>query len=465
MNLIVGFVILLCLVFSEINSAEVANDLWTRVSMVFAVAMLVPGLALFQTLIVTRRMQHTEIPDEQRDIILRRLSICHSAVWLAASVAIVWAIRWQDVVRGNWNLDQWPLIDELLILAPILFSLAASWAIFYEIQGSLGDESSSRIRFDVADWRRRIAYVSIRFRIYVLLVLIPIAIAVLARDAEPWIRSVPNWTAVVAYGVGTIVVMASFPFLILLIWQNHAVPNEELRTELRSTCKDLRLHIFDIRVWKTGGQIINALVAGILPKFRVILLSDELLNRFPKNELLAIVRHEAGHLRLWHLPIRIGFTVLPLIALTIDEQNPSGILATLESMFSHAGLASGTGLVLVGLVYLIYLYFSVSWLSHKMEFEADIFSCQTIGKHESMIDSDLATDMSDALLRLASITPGQYEKKSLLHPSIKDRIRVIHVITSSPNKAEKFKASFARRRRFVLGFLVVICIAALLIQI
>ena len=57
MNLIVGFVILLCLVCSEIRSAEAATDLWTRMSLVFVVAMMVPGLALFQTLFVTRRIQ------------------------------------------------------------------------------------------------------------------------------------------------------------------------------------------------------------------------------------------------------------------------------------------------------------------------------------------------------------------------------------------------------------------------
>ena len=464
MNLIVGFVILLCLICSEIRSAEVANDLWTRMSLVFTVAMMVPGLALFQTLIVTRRIQHSEIPDEQRDRILRRLSACHSAVWLAASVAIIWALRWQDVVRGNWNLDHWPLLDELFILAPILFSLAASWAIFYEIQGSLGDNAPSRIRFNLADWRSRISYVSIRFRIYVLLVMIPISIVVLARDLEPWIRSIPSWAAIVAYATGTLTVMLTFPFLILLIWKNRQVQDEDLRSELKTTCEKLRLHVYDIRVWKTGGQIINALVAGILPKFRVILLSDELLNRFPRNELLAVVRHEAGHLRLWHLPIRIGFTVLPLIALTIDEQNSAGVLGWLESMTTGIGIPPGVVLVLVGLIYLGYLYFSLSWLSHRMEFEADIFSCQTT-ESKPKIDPALAVDMSDALLRLASITPGQYEKKSLLHPCIRDRIAVIQTIISSPEKAEKFKVAFARRRRFVFGFLIAICIAACLVRI
>ena len=100
--------------------------------------------------------------------------------------------------------------------------------------------------------------------------------------------------------------MAGFPFLLLFVWRNKKIDNAELRAELIHTCYQHRLHIHDIRIWITGNQIINALVAGILPRFRIILLTDSLVKLFPRNELLAIVRHEAGHLRLWHLPIRIG---------------------------------------------------------------------------------------------------------------------------------------------------------------
>ena len=132
-------------------------------------------------------------------------------------------------------------------------------------------------------------------------------------------------------------------------------------------------------------------------------------------------------------------------------------------MLTGVGLPAGTGLALLGVAYLSYLYFSIAWLSHKMEYEADIFSCQTAGS-QPKIDPSLAADMHDALLRLASITPRQYEKKTLLHPCIRDRIQVVQVIASSPEKAEKFKRSFARRRRFVIGFLSAICIAAYLIS-
>ncbi|MDG1873794.1 MAG: hypothetical protein P8J27_07770, partial [Mariniblastus sp.] len=104
MNLLIAFVILLCLACSEIFVAEAATDLWIRILLVGLISISVPGLALFQTLVISKRLRNSPMLNKQREDLLKRLSICHSAVWLTASLAIIWAIRWQDVVRGNWEL-------------------------------------------------------------------------------------------------------------------------------------------------------------------------------------------------------------------------------------------------------------------------------------------------------------------------------------------------------------------------
>ena len=139
MNLLIGLVIILCLACSELKTAEAATDLWTRLIAVGLVSMAVPGLALFQTLIVTRKFQYSNVGDSQRDSTIRRLSVCHTAVWLTASLAIIWGIRWQDVVRGNWNFDRFPLLDEAFILAPIitlpLSAICSQCASYYRLCG------------------------------------------------------------------------------------------------------------------------------------------------------------------------------------------------------------------------------------------------------------------------------------------------------------------------------------------
>ena len=475
MNLLIGLVILVCLACSELQAAEAAHDLWTRLIFVALVTLSVPGLALVQTMIVSKRIRNDQLKFDQRESMLRRLSVCHSAVWLMASVAIIWAVRWQDVVRGNWNLDQWPILDEAIILAPIVLSLVASWAIFYEIQHAIAgadkaDKGHSASGPKPKKLRQsRSAFVSIRFRIYFLMVLTPVALAVLAKDVGPWIKTLPTHVQWGFYAVALLAMTAGFPFLLTWICKTKRIQNAALKSELLETCTLHKLQIYDICVWKTDNQIVNALVAGFVPRLRVILLSDALIKCFPKRELMAILRHEAGHLRLWHLPTRIGFAVLPLLALAIDERNAHGAIVGIESILTGHGLPSGMGLAMLLVAYAVYAFYGLSWLSHQIEFEADIYACQDDRNDKSVasvgtnqISLEYANDMSDALLRLAAVNPEQIEKNSLWHPSIGSRIRMIQAIGSDPRRAVAFSESFARRRRIVFLVLIGICLFALL---
>lgn len=457
MNLLIGFVILICLIASELRAPESFNDGWTRLGWVAFTGLTVPGLALFQTLIVSRRLKTSNLESSQQDAILRRVSVCHSAVWLTASLAIIWAIRWQDVVRESWDLDRWPLVDEVLILAPILFSLIASWAIFFEIHHGLADGRHHRLSWQ--GLKARFEYVALRVRVYFLIMLIPILLAILSRDLAPWLEWMAPWQATLALTLAGLTIMAGFPFVLLLLWRNQKIEDDALRSDLLQTCQQLRIYVHDIRVWNTGNQIVNALVAGILPGFRLILLSDYLLELFPRDELQAIVRHEAGHLRLWHLPIRILFIVLPLIALTIDEQNPSGLIWQLESFFAGLGLPAYSGIASVTIVYLGYLLISMSWLSHQMEFEADAYACRAVndtGTVLTKIDKRRTQQMSDALLRLAAINPSQLDRNTLFHPSLRQRICQLKNLAQStpPRRAN----ASSKQRSWALMVLATCCI-------
>jgi len=462
MNLLIGFVILLCLVCSEIQAAEVATDLWTRIIFVALISLSVPGLALFQTLVVSRRIRETDLKLRQHESLLNRLSVCHSAVWLTASLAIVWAVRWQDVVRGNWNFDRWPLLDEAVILAPVVLSLVASWAVFYEIQYAIKKADAKTV--ERRNWHSRLAFVSIRFRVYFLMILIPVGIAILARDLSPITSTMNPSLKTATLALALLGMAAGFPFLLLLIWKNRPIKDQSLKDELMNTCTINRLHVHDVRIWKTNGQIVNALVAGVIPKFRIILVSDSLINYFPKHELLAVIRHEAGHLRLWHLPTRIGFAVLPLLAFAIDERNPNGIIASLGSLFVDLGMPFEAGLAVLLMAYILYAVFGLSWFSKKMEFEADLYACQDHSQFKAdnqnaiPFNNEHSSAMSDALLRLAAFAPDQIEKSSLLHPSLGDRMRLIQKFESDPVLVMQFKRSFARRRTIVFVSLVVFCL-------
>ena len=91
MNLIVGAVIVLTLLGSELTGSQPVKQeqLWLTIFMVGVLAILVPGLAIFQTYFVSIQVPLNQVDVKQRDQIIARLSACHSAVWLSASLATV----------------------------------------------------------------------------------------------------------------------------------------------------------------------------------------------------------------------------------------------------------------------------------------------------------------------------------------------------------------------------------------
>lgn len=477
MNLIVGSLILLCLFGSEFLGSQVADDVGARLWAVLAVVLVVPGLAFFQTHILLRKMRNEDLDQRGKQSLCRRMTATHAIAWLSASVAIIWAIRWQDVVRGNWSLDRWPLVDELMILAPIVFSMVASWAIFYELQVAIQDDDKAdkdttndnlagKWRHWFAKMRRqfqpRLGFISIRFRLYFLLILIPVSVFVSIRDCAGIISSLPEPAAMYLCIIGLAIMIVVFPLLTLLIWKTAKIEDIDLQRDLSEICDEQHLNVMAIRVWKTGDQIVNAAVAGVFPWLRVILLSDGLMNLFQRKEIEAVVRHEAGHIRLWHLPTRLVFLILPLVALAICDSGSNGI--TPSQLLSGPIWVAAIPI----LAFAAYFLLTTRWLSHQMEHEADMYSIQGPGSNVDVspklasICPDRADGMRDALLRLAAICPELYERNSFLHPSIRCRIEFIDRILEFPESGNQFRKSFARRR-LVMALLLIVASVSLIV--
>jgi STE24 endopeptidase len=462
MNLLIAFVILLCLGISELRDPELAQHLGQRLTLLTVIALLVPGAAIFQTAIIGRRCRNQTIDEVARQRILNRLSISHSAVWLMASLAIVWGLRWPDIVRVNWHCDRWPLLDDIMILAPILISLFFSWAIFYDVKRLLdrsiaGQNSHANgysFRLDLAE---RFQFVGLRFRVYVLMSLIPILATLLVRDAADFTQRLPQILQNVSLIAGSAIVIATFPLLMLLAWRHGPIEDPELRDRLFRCCRNLNLGVWTIRAWHTGSQIINAVVAGIVPGLRVIVISDAMLEEFPPRELLAVVRHEAGHIRMSHMPIRMFFLLFPLILAAIDQVNGAFIANTVTQKFESLNLTSTHALVASAIAYVAYLVPTLTWLSRQMEFEADWFSVmsdqtddpKTIGNANQREDLAIYDSMTLAIARLAAHSPEQFERRTLMHPSLKERMQRTSRLADHRISNEQLVRITARRVWFI----------------
>ena len=471
MNIVIGMIIVLCLMVSEIGTGIVVDDPLQRFLAVFFAACAVPAIAYVQVLhlqIKKKKMRAVGTPmtfGEQQKCV-RKIAANHAGIWATAGLFIVGVVQWQDVVRANWQLDRWPVLDEVVILAPIVFALVVSWAVFYEIQRSIPGGKSDK-RFE------RLRYVVLHVRVYVAMVLIPLGIMILVKDLSGSFEAMSGPSVAAATTLSIVCLLALFPFAMLFVWRNRKLEESETRTEIFDICKKNRMNVFDIRIWNTGNQVVNAVVAGSIPRLRILMISDGLLSMFPRNEVAAIVRHEAGHVRLGHLQTRILFVLLPIFAMLgaslFTGAVPSTDWATANVtsiQFDWQTVSSILGIA----AYFGYVILIVGWLSKKMEFEADLFA---IGAFDSSVSEmsaiepaknpvNLAQSMVDALLRFAQENPDQYEKHSLTHPSIRQRIDMIARAAANRESAIEFRRQFLRDQislgAALLGSLVMILI-------
>ncbi len=479
MNLLAGLLILLCLIGSELIGAKVADDWVHRSLAVLLTAALVPAVAFFQTTALLYKMQRENFSYAAKRSLCQRMTISHSLVWLSASCAIIWALRWQDIVRGNWQLDQWPLVDDWLILAPAIVSMVASWAVFYELQVAVLGPLRIGIGFDAPvpeaaiskvgnfsrRWRNglnqlrrhsrpRWEFVSIRFRVYFLMMLVPVSAVVLFRDLASTVTNWPEPVAAAVTIIGLAVLILAFPFAMMVVWKNGPIVDTELRHQLWNVCKTNRLRVLDIRTWHTGNQVVNAAVAGFFPWLRVIFLSDQLLQKFTPPEIQAVMRHEAGHIRRGHIPIRLFFIATPLMLLASQDwlvadgqhYNYQVLVGELNCFFSIEPLT-----VSVLIIEVIGLLLTNRWLSHQIEFDADLYAIQSDdlpGDHPSSrpICCDRAKAMSGALLRLAELSPTDWDRTTFLHPSLKRRIEFIQLVQSHSSAGNRFRRSLRTKQ-------------------
>jgi Zn-dependent protease with chaperone function len=348
------------------------------------------------------------------------------------------------------QLGHWILIDEALIVAPMLCSLIVSWAIFFE-----------QTSHDIPPERRFTEmknYVGLRCRVYLLMVLIPIAIVVLIKDLWPLLSQLsPAFAGLVAVSA-IIAMLLVMPLLVRLMWTNRPITEIEGRESLLQLCKNHGLAVKDIHVWDTNHQIVNALVAGLVPRFRILMVSDLLLHSFPQHELQAILRHEAGHIRLRHLQTRIGFILLPALAMLAIEMDPN---QTFNNWAADFGITTSAGLLL-GLVFFAYVIIVTTWLSRNMEFEADLYAIGAFQKNNSEIQTaQNASVMADALLRFAEQNPDQFSRRSITHPSLMERIEMIKKANNSTKVARDFQRRFGFCQ-FAIAFSILLVLVVLL---
>ncbi|QDU74074.1 Protease HtpX [Bremerella volcania] len=168
-----------------------------------------------------------------------------------------------------------------------------------------------------------------------------------------------------------------------------------------------------LRVWATGGRVCNAAVMGCVPGFSFVLVSDALLSRLSPRYAAAIVAHEIGHLRLWHVPIRLSIVfaggILGMTLVHLGEQLSQWQMLT-------------QSIVIVGTI--AYMTLMLHFVAPLLEFQADAFAVNLLSKsdHSRRRSARVLIRALSQLTLLSGMEPNQ---STWLYPSFEQRRRVI----------------------------------------
>lgn len=147
-----------------------------------------------------------------------------------------------------------------------------------------------------------------------------------------------------------------------------------------------------IRIWNSGDRVSIALLVGIIPWQRYVVLSDRLLRTLSPRELEMVLLHEAAHVHRWHGPIRFGAVLLVASLALFIGKIFVPISVTGDSWGIDTPMALWLVRVTLGLLLGIIAAWGLRWLWHRTEIDADQTACRLSSRCLSYISETETMD-------------------------------------------------------------------------
>ena len=321
MQIVLVLAVVAALVISESSPAEPVSGVTARLVAAGVGMAMVTLFAAVSSGLISRRIRG----DFRRAPLLlptyRRLRRVHVVLWLAVAGGTAYWLDWAQLVRFNWQLDRAFLVDDLLILLPVLLPLVLSWAAFYEVDRALLAGGAG----ETSEFASRRQYLALHARHYLGLLLLPVLTLLAMHDAAE--LTMPGLLrsdyALLAFVPPMVLLFGLFPVLLRYVWQTRPLEPGPLRNRLEAAAARHGFRMREILVWQTNSMVVNAAVAGFLPRLRYVFLTDGLLEWLTDEEIEAVFGHELGHVRHHHLLLRVAAMFGPIEPLADGGPNVS----------------------------------------------------------------------------------------------------------------------------------------------
>ena len=379
--------------------------------------------------------------------------IYHLFLLIGVYVLALYLLGW------GWAVEQWAGSSiealpgaELVIMLPFLAGLVLSWVCFYDAERAL--HNAVREEPDPFFWKRG-SYVAFHVRQNLALIFIPIALLVVMKGLRRlWPESDQEMTATSCISLLPIpVIFLSLPLVLRLVLGLQPLPNGPMRERLVTAAHRLHLKFSNILVWNTHNGVANAMVVGIIPWLRYVVLTDRLLVEMDPDEVEAVFGHEIGHIKHHHMSCYLGFLFLSLGVLWL-----LGCLAMPGFQLFEKPEKALQAIPAIGVLGL-YIFLVFGFLSRRCERQADLYGCRTVSceKHDcqghedsvnlvprarSLCPTGIRTFIS-ALEKVASVNGISRDRPGWLqswqHSTIARRVEFLQSVLDDPAQERHFQ--------------------------
>ncbi len=240
-----------------------------------------------------------------------------------------------------------------------------------------------------------------------------------------------EWGDLLLFGVFLLFVVLFFPPLVRRLWRCKRLPQGYLKDRLDAFCATQNFST-EFFLWPLfEGRVLTAGVMGIVPGLRYILITPALIETMSREEIEAIMAHEIGHVKKYHLLLYVfllsGFSLLagmlvePLVYLLLAQD-------FFYQMMLRSGIAIENILTVVGaaplLIFLLaYFRFIFGYFIRNFERQADLFSAAAIGNGRALIS---------AFEKIAQLSGNIRDERNWHHFGIGERIRCLEQAERDP---------------------------------
>ncbi len=236
----------------------------------------------------------------------------------------------------------------------------------------------------------------------------------------------------------SLIALLILPTIMRRIWGCRKMADCSQRQALAAFCRQLDFPA-ELYIWPLyGGHVATAAVIGIVPGFRDVLLTPKLLQIMDEEELRAVIAHEAGHAKRYHLLLSI-LLIAAFSVFTNATLEPVGNylyqLDFLRKTFGFLGFSAGAVAALLHsfpalIAMLLFFRFIFGFFLRNFEREADLYSYRAMGS---------AAPLISAFEKLAEYSGTKKEEKNWHHFGLGERIRCLHKAESDPKSASRHK--------------------------